>query len=92
MSNTWERAFNSIDPAEHDELKQKQRKIQQKDWDKEFLNTISGMTDEEQIVKLLQDNNLYREGHSLGVNITELVSKYNHMLKQVNKMKDAFKG
>ena len=91
MSNTWENAIGSVATVDN-EMKQKQREIQQKEWDKDFPNLTSGKSEVDRIIEFLANNDLYRSSQSLEINVKELVSKYKHMEKQVQKMKDAFRG
>jgi len=91
MSNTWERAFGSITPNEEDDLKIKQRKIQHQDWEKEFPDITSGLTKDEQLIKLLQDNNLYEPGLTLVANISNIVAHHKKALAQIANLKNAFK-
>ena len=91
MSNTWENAIGSVATVDN-EMKQKQREIQQKEWDKDFPNLTSGKSEVDRIIEFLANNDLYRSSQSLEINVKELVSKFKHMEQQVQKMKDAFKG
>ena len=91
MSNTWERAFGSIEPDTEDDLKAKQRKIRHQDWEKEFPSLTSGLNETQQIVKALADNKLYNEEKSLPYNIKELIVKHVQLQAQVNKMKNALR-
>jgi len=91
MSNTWENAIGSVATVDN-EMKQKQREIQQKEWDKDFPNLTSDKSEVDRIIEFLANNDLYRSSQSLEINVKELVSKFKHMEQQVQKMKDAFKG
>jgi len=93
MSNTWERAFGSIQPPENeDNIKQIQRNIQQQAWDEELPTLSSNLTEDEQIIKLLKEKGLYKDEISLVSNINEIATKYNNLALRMAEMQKAFQG